>query len=65
MLLFNGDCLEEMKNIPSGSVDLVLTDPPYGTIKNIPLNGYVRNNTNTTWDTTIDFEQMFFRSTGF
>lgn len=25
-----GDCLELMKNIPNGSVDLVLTDPPYG-----------------------------------
>ena len=24
-----GDCLELMKNIPDGSVDLVLTDPPY------------------------------------
>ena len=25
-----GDCLELMKDIPDGSVDLVLTDPPYG-----------------------------------
>ena len=29
--LYNGDCLELMKNIPDGSVDLVLTDPPYPT----------------------------------
>ena len=29
-LLF-GDCLERMKEIPDGSVDLILTDPPYGT----------------------------------
>lgn len=28
--LYCGDCLELMKNIPDGSVDLVLTDPPYG-----------------------------------
>jgi site-specific DNA-methyltransferase (adenine-specific) len=28
--LIHGDCLEEMKKIPDGSVDLVLTDPPYG-----------------------------------
>ncbi len=28
--LINGDCLIEMKNIPDGSVDLILTDPPYG-----------------------------------
>ena len=33
--LWHGDCLELMKNIPDGSVDLVLTDPPYGTIKGI------------------------------
>lgn len=28
--LIQGDCLEEMKNIPDGLIDLVLTDPPYG-----------------------------------
>ena len=27
--LWHGDCLELMKDIPDGSVDLVLTDPPY------------------------------------
>ena len=27
--LWHGDCLELMNNIPDGSVDLVLTDPPY------------------------------------
>ena len=27
--LMFGDCLERMKEIPSGSVDLVLADPPY------------------------------------
>ena len=27
--LILGDCLEEMKKIPDGSIDLVLTDPPY------------------------------------
>lgn len=30
--LHNGDCLELMKGIPDGSVDLVVTDPPYRTI---------------------------------
>lgn len=29
--LYNGDCLEVMKNIPDNSVDMILTDPPYGT----------------------------------
>lgn len=28
--LYQGDCLELMKDIPDGSVDMVLTDPPYG-----------------------------------
>ena len=31
MELFNGDCLEIMKDIPSGSVDMIVTDPPYRT----------------------------------
>ena len=30
--LLNGDCLELMKDIPNGSVDLVLTDIPYGEV---------------------------------
>jgi site-specific DNA-methyltransferase (adenine-specific) len=29
--LMLGDCLERMKEIPDGSVDMILTDPPYGT----------------------------------
>ena len=28
--LYRGDCLQEIKKIPDKSVDLVLTDPPYG-----------------------------------
>ena len=28
--ILNGDCIEVMKTIPEGSVDLVLTSPPYG-----------------------------------
>ena len=48
MQLINGDCLEEMKQIPSGSVDLVLTDPPYGT-------------TACKWDSVIPFDEMWER----
>lgn len=29
-LLYCGDCLDIMKGIPDGAVDLVVTDPPYG-----------------------------------
>ena len=46
MKLIQGDCLVEMQNIPSGSVDLILTDPPYGT-------------TACKWDTIIPFDLMW------
>ncbi len=40
-----GDCLEVMKDIPDGSIDLIVTDPPYRTISgghNTPkwISGY-------------------------
>ena len=44
--LFQGDCLELMKQIPDGSVDLVLCDLPYGT-------------TACKWDTVIPFEPLW------
>lgn len=44
--LFKGDCLELLKDIPDGSVDMVLTDPPYGT-------------TACKWDTVIDLDKMW------
>jgi site-specific DNA-methyltransferase (adenine-specific) len=44
--LIHGDCLEEMKKIPDGSIDLVLTDPPYGT-------------TACKWDSIIPLEPMW------
>ena len=52
-----GDCLELMKDIPGGSVDLVLTDPPYGTMKNAALDGW--NNKTTEWDNEIDPTALF------
>ena len=55
--LWHGDCLELMKNIPDGSVDLVLTDPPYGTMKNAALDGW--NNKTTEWDNEIDPTALF------
>ena len=55
--LFNGDCLEVMKGIPDGSVDLVLTDPPYGTMKGAQLDGW--DDKRTAWDTVIDSKLMW------
>lgn len=44
--LILGDCLEKMADIPDGSVDLILADPPYGT-------------TACAWDSIIPFEPMW------
>lgn len=55
--LMNGDCLELMKTIPDGSVDLILTDPPYGTIKGMELKGW--DNSTTRWDDVIDNKKMW------
>ena len=57
--LKQGDCLELMKDIPDGSVDLVLTDPPYGTVKGMPIDGWKRKEDCAEWDSTIDTEAMF------
>ena len=45
--LMQGDCLERMKEIPDGSVDLVLTDPPYNIAR--------ENNFHTMGRAGIDF----------
>jgi site-specific DNA-methyltransferase (adenine-specific) len=44
--LIQGDCLGVMRDIPDGSVDMVLTDPPYGT-------------TACKWDSVIPLEPMW------
>lgn len=44
--LYKGDCLELMKQIPDGSIDLVLCDLPYGTIHN-------------KWDVVIPFDLLW------
>ena len=41
--LWQGDCLELMKDIPDKSVDMIFTDLPYGT-------------TNCRWDSIIPLE---------
>ena len=46
MMLHLGDCLDVMQGIPDGSVDMVCTDPPFGT-------------TACKWDSVIPFEPMW------
>jgi site-specific DNA-methyltransferase (adenine-specific) len=44
--LFNEDCIGGLARIPSGSVDMVLADPPYGT-------------TNNAWDVPLPLDPMW------
>ena len=44
--LILGDCLERMKEIPDGSVDAIICDPPYGLVS-------------CGWDSVIPFEPMW------
>ena len=53
--IYNEDCLIGMKKIPDGSIDLILCDPPYGTIKGIGVYDKER----TKWDNVIDLELLF------
>ena len=46
MILLHGDCLQLMKDIPDGSVDLILCDLPYGT-------------TACKWDSVIPFAPLW------
>lgn len=59
MELYHGDCLELMRNIPDGSVDLVLTDPPYGTMKNAPIKSWLNRGEKAEWDTAIEPVKIF------
>ena len=45
-IIYNEDCLEGMKKIPDGSIDMILCDLPYGT-------------TDCKWDTIIPFEPLW------
>ena len=45
-IIYHGDCIEGMKTLPDNSVDMVLTDPPYGTTQN-------------KWDTVVDMDAFW------
>lgn len=47
-----GDCLVESNKIKDGSVDLILSDLPYGTMNGAQLDGWIDNK--TSWDFAID-----------
>jgi len=58
--LYRGDCLIESDKIESGSVDLILTDLPYGTIKGMggDMEKY-KHLSNADWDNVIDTKKIF------
>jgi DNA modification methylase len=56
--LLKGDCLIESDKIESGSVDLILTDLPYGTMKRGERNGKW-DASNMSWDLAIEPKKVF------
>jgi site-specific DNA-methyltransferase (adenine-specific) len=60
MELYKGDCLIESDKIESGSVDLILTDLPYGVVKMKEKSGnYTKLNTAEKWDKAIEPSKIF------
>jgi len=60
-VLYLGDCLIESDKIETGTVDLILTDLPYGTMKGIneEFVGYGRkNHDGHLWDNVIDTDKI-------
>lgn len=59
--LWQGDCLEQMKKIPYGSIDLILTDPPYGTMKGQGRSPAAKmlGLDNCEWDVALPTAEMF------
>ena len=55
--LIQGDCLIESDKIETGSVDLILTDLPYGTMNGAGLDGWENNK--TSWDFAIEPKKVY------
>ena len=55
--LYKGDCLIESDKIESGSVDLILTDLPYGTVKDIKNVNHGMSG-KCDWDVVIDTDKI-------
>ena len=58
MKLYNDDCFKILETIESGSIDLILVDPPYGTMKNILIEGSGLSG-KCDWDTKLPTKEMF------
>ena len=60
MQLILGDCLDEMKKMEDNSVDLVLTDPPYGI--DIAKNPFRGKFPKKEWDSYTPKKEYFTQS---
>ena len=57
--LFNEDCLETLKRIEDNTIDLCLTDLPYGILTNKKEADYQNENINfCDWDFEIDYDKV-------
>ena len=57
--IYNMDCLEGMKQIPDGTIDAVICDLPYGTMKGAQIEGWVKAERDTSWDEVIPTDKLF------
>lgn len=59
--IYQMDCLEGSKLIEDGSVDLILTDLPYGTVENIGNSENIKHGmkNKTQWDLAIDPRKVY------
>ena len=55
--IYHGDCMELMKEIPDESIDCVIVDPPYGTVKGMKLGNQDENTYE--WDSVLDMDELF------
>lgn len=54
--IMEGDCLERLQELPEGCADLVLIDPPYGTIKGLDLHNWTAET--TAWDDALEAGEL-------
>lgn len=55
--LLKRNCLKLMQDIPTNSVDMILCDPPYGSIKGMKLNGWTKHSND--WDIALPLDKLF------
>lgn len=57
--IYNGDCFVEQSKIENSSIDLILTDLPYGIMKGIDRYNNVYKKGNYDWDKALDTDEIF------